>query len=324
MRILASLGACVWLCAGCGLLVSFDGLSDGSANVIPNVPDGGPADGPPDDAVDAPDAAPRGAILVRRLPEGHSLRGIAVGLEDIYWVEKTPQEWGVYKAAKGDDAGSVAKVTKGIDVYDVAVSGDYVYWSDGASVGRMSLADASVREEHYVSPGATALYLAVDLLGHVYVSTPSGIAVGPCSSADMCRGANPGVGMQTFIPFPFVRGAGIALEGNHLIWGHDLPVGVTLADKTLLEKAPTSEVDHQTPPEPVSGVATDGKNVYWIAGDRAIVATPTTAPPDGPQPVCDDLDADGGFGPHADLAVDVDYIYFTRPSVGLIQKCKKP
>jgi hypothetical protein len=121
-----------------------------------------------------------------------------------------------------------------------------------------------------------------------------------------------------------VGASGIALTEDLLLWGHGSPTGVARASRSTLEASPIAELDHQMPaPEPVSGVATDGAKVYWIAGDRAILATSAAGPRAAPERVCEDLGDDAGFGANADLAVDGDWVYFTRPIPGLIQKCKK-
>ena len=129
---------------------------------------------------------------------------------------------------------------------------------------------------------------------------------------------------MVFVPLTSVGATGVALVDDLLFWGHDAPIGVLRANRATLDAASTVELDDQMPAEAVSGVATDDVKVYWIAGDRVILSASATGAPAAPKPVCDDLGDDAGFGANADVAVDDEWIYFTRPSAGLIQKCKKP
>jgi hypothetical protein len=217
----------------------------------------------------------------------------------------------------------MAEVAHGKSVYDVAVSGAYVYWSDGSRIMRASSGDASA-PAGYTDTGVSLLgYLAVDPVGRVFATTAYGIAIGPCGAYDKCKSADPVEG-TFYSPLGPEGASGIALAGDLLFWGHEAPVGVARANRSTLEASPRAELDHQTPTaEPVSGVAADDTRVYWIAGDRAILATPVAVAPDAPERVCAELGDDAGFGANADLAVDDDWVYFTRPSLGLIQKCKK-
>jgi hypothetical protein len=302
------------------LLVSFDGFSDGSNSAQANPLDAAVEEASPD-VVDAPEAPSRGPFVVRTAVG--KLRGIAVGGENLYWVEGTPGgDWGVYRTSTLEDAGAATEVGHGGDVFDVAVNADYAYWSDSGIVERAPLGDSSAAAP-YLSAGSSARYLAVDAAGRVFVTADSAITAGPCATATTCTSADPVAGTSAFVLFPSVSGVGgIALGAGFLFWGQDAPAAVTRANTATLDAA--SNIDHQTPaPAPVSAVATDGTKVYWLAGDREILATPVSGEPDPPSIVYDGAGADAGFGPDADIAVDDEWVYFTRPSAGLILKYRK-
>jgi hypothetical protein len=334
-------------------LVSFEGFSGGSTSDGSSEGDSdgaGPKDAgletaPPleDDGalVDIPagDSAPIGPFTVHRVLETQTLRGIAVTSEHLYWVEghvasTGTGSWSVYRVSKQNADGPADEIAQATDAFDVAVSdGAYAYFTGSFGVQRVMLGDASAPSEYFPA-GVSLTYLTADAYGRVYASGPNLIVMGPCSSPSSCTTTGPvSTGSTSIIPFPPNPGvfgaSGIAVQSKLLFWGHTDGPGVSRADLSISTlPIPIKEMDFEMPPppEPVSGVAADESNVYWIAGNHAILATATTGEPRGPRLVCDgaaDLGLDAGFGDNADLAVDSDWIYFTAPAAGLIRKCSK-
>jgi hypothetical protein len=323
MRVLAWFGTLAVFSTGCAWLISFDGLSDGTSSSSPILPDGGPED--------APDAPEPGVTTVRSSQQ--TLRGIAVGGDYLYWVEGTPPAvpggtggWGVYRAPRSDAAGTVKPIYVGADIYDVATNATHVFWTDGGNVQRWN-PSSDVIEPMYFPAGASPRFLSVDGLGRVFVVIgDSAIATGPCATTATCLDTGPVAGMPGIVAFSSLMGvSGIALGAGRVFWGQSAPAGVTSGDPVSRNTQP---VDFERPaPKPVSGVAMDGVEVFWMAGDHSILAAPAVGlSGTGPRLVCDDaenLGIDGGFGQYADLAVDQEWVYFSEPSVGLIRRCKK-
>jgi len=356
MRILSWLGVWPLVIAGCHLLAPLDELTGGpieasgpdkagSRDATPEErTDDGPApqdegavgDAPLSDGPDGPDG-PVGPAC-SPCPVRHvvgTLRGIAVTDEHFYWVEGSVAttglgSWTAYRVSKpnADEAGAAEEIAQGTDLFDVAVSNGYAFFTDGPRVGRKALGDASAPAQ-YFSVGVGVTYLTVDTFGRAFASGPNLIAMGPCSPPTPCPTTGPASTGASSIILKQGDGAigvsGVALHSNLLFWSHADGPGVNRAEVSTLPLAPR-EMDFEVPPEPVSGVAADETDVYWIAGNHLILATPITGAPMSPRKVCDDaneIDADAGFGSNADIAVDVDWVYFTEPNAGRIRKCSK-
>jgi hypothetical protein len=325
MRFLAWIGISIFLSASCGWVVSFNGLADGTTSSPTNLPDGAVDEGAPVEAGDAPEVSSLEPIVIRKAKA--TLRGIDVTAEHVYWVEGDMMSWGVYRVSKQNDAGPPEQVGNGDDdIFDVAVEGDSVYWSNGSTIKRAPLGDASAPVIYLELGAAEARYIAVNSLGRVYVTTSDAVYIGPCPSFTRCNGTDPVFGNDIIRQFAGIPGvSGIALGTDLLFWGHemapgDLGPGVTRVS-TNLDSPVKTEMDRRKVPEHVSAVASDGVEVFWMAGDHAILATPVTGAPDDPRVVYDDPDHDAGFGPEADIAVDDDSVYFTRQ--GLLLKYPK-
>jgi hypothetical protein len=326
MRIFLGLGAVSLLAVGC-LLVNPVGRLEGSPLQVEGAGGGGTggsAGGPVDDAglddVDAGEADAQGPthpspILFRDRMNGGIPRGIALSDNGVYWAEVSPL--GILYAPKvPSDAGPmVVHLDTNSDflndVFDVAVDETNLYWTE------------YMQNEVYFRPlvGGTpskfngaghAAYLTLFGSGHVYLtdynSTISAIVEGPPSLSVANNQMPPA--------------AGIASCSGAVFWAWGQPSVIATRDSTS-----TLPKVWYMPSEPaaITGLACDLRNFYWIENNRSIRWTDRVLrEPEEPL-----YTSDTDFGNEADaivgdIAVDNDWIYFTKPLDRAIYKLAKP
>jgi hypothetical protein len=335
----AALGATCTL--NCLLTTSLDGLEG-----PPALPDGGERDGGatesdarggdaaaesrPDaqhDGVPAGDRTifdvvldgdgAKGPILVA--DAGGVVRGLAQHGGDLYWVQGDVST-GIVRAPK---AGGTAPVFFHVTAtaIDVAIDGDYVYWSTGKGneVFRKPIGSTAPGDEVVLFSGAgETLYLAVGAAGRVYATGFDAVVVGPRADA-----------ATSFVHYLEQKGAaGIDLRGTDLFWS--VAAGIVRGDET---PSPERSVYSSAPGE-VMGVATDGDEIFWIAADGNVRAMSLTSPLPVPREVCrariETGDAAADARPDGaasavilDVAVDDAWVYFGEPALRRISKCAK-
>jgi hypothetical protein len=334
MRILGWLGAWSVLTVGCRLIVPLEGLSGteppasnggasgnggaGSSGAAGSPAGGGGAqpnrdassDGKPIDA-DAP-----GNVPIEVIRGAEPITGITVNATDIYWVEGG----NVFGAPKQGGGPTTGFDSSRID-FDVAVDDTFVYWSDDDhhQVWRKPIASPSVMPDFVFSPGAPRTqYLALGLESQVFVTDPISINSGP-------RVGNPGFPTGNIYSNQ-TEVSGIAVFNTDLYWGYGgAKHGVHKG--TIDGLTPAVEVIFRDLPGVVSGVATDGDNLYWLEDGRRVRRTPLKVMIGSITEVCSELasvvDADAGFGRNSDLALDDQWVYFSEPSLMRIMKCAK-
>jgi hypothetical protein len=335
------------LTASCLLTTSLDGLEgppllpdagtdggtfDGSAGKSDGEPDAetesGPAadggrdasveDGRTDDrsVFDAigedSDGAPKEPIPVA--PTGDVVLGIAEHGDDVYWVQRDPNA-GIVRAPKVGGPAAFVQMTS--DAFDVAVDDNYVYWSTGSrnEVLRKALG-STMPSGTVLFPGAGAtLYLAVEVAGRVYATGADAVTVAPRIDGGTSDAIH-----------KFQSGAaGIALSGTDIFWS--VTAGIVRGDDS--PQMPRSV--YASAPGEVSGIATDGQEIYWIAPDGGVRALMLNNPvPTPPREVCrasigmGDAGTDGGEAAAiVDIAVDDEWVYFAEPPRRRISKCLK-
>ena len=102
---------------------------------------------------------------------------------------------------------------------------------------------------------------------------------------------------------------------------HDLLWGYNAGIRSGIATGAGSGMDLYTgATDPVQGVATDGRQVFWVSngqaikrGDLSMATTRTTICFTPPQ----------DLGAYADIAVDDQWVYFTWPNKNQIYKCPK-
>jgi hypothetical protein len=331
MRILVWLGAWSVLTLGCRLIVPIEGL----AGTEPSTSDGGSGgrggggaggsdaggrsggdaeadrgDGKP---IDAPADAPRNppTVVIRGAAP---ITGITVNATDLYWVEGG----NVFRAPKESQGGTGIGIDNGRTAFDVAVDANFIYWSNDImimhEVRKKPISNPPVTPDHVFTPGAPRTrYLAVGEEGQVFATDPGSI-----NSSTRVGVPNGNIySSQT-------EASGIAVVGNDLYWGYGGAMhGVRKGSIDGL--IPQSEVVFTDLQGVVTGIATDGEDMYWIEDNRRVRRTRLKVMTGSISEVCSEPDAapDGGFGPDSDLAVDDQWVYFSEPNLMRISKCAK-
>jgi len=287
--------------------------------------DGGSDGGQIEDAPILDADANRPSFVVR---VGGVLRGIAEHGAYVYWVQ--PDLGAGIARVRKDGEGMSAFVEMTENAFDVAVDDEYVYWSTGGSPGtgnevhRKSLHADGSSGAFYFSGSRETLYLAAGIAGLVYVTGFNSVAVGPQRPLDA------GTSEQLY---PMQDGAiGIAVFGMDLYWSSDAGI-VRGSVAGLAQKGP--QPLYRAAPGEAAGIATDGREVFWIGSHGTVRAISPDDPNATPREVCrasaetsdaeSDArpDADGGTSVVADIAVDDEWVYFTEPAVRQISKCRK-
>ena len=259
-----------------------------------------------------------------RVATASGVRGIAVYGDEIYWVQ-TAIPAGIAHASKLGGMPVLFENTS--NAFDVAVDGDYVYWSTGQGnpgneVYRKPInMDGSSGASYFTGPGAT-LYLVVGTAGRVFVTGNDTVAFGPKPDA--------GTSIALYLTQPGV--AGIAIHNDNIFWSRDTGI-VFGSEKGQVEDA--ADPVYLGMPGEVAGIATDGQEVYWIGSDGAVRAISLRDSTPTPREVCRAhistgdaesdvrLDGDGGASAMADVAVDEQWVYFAEPALRQISKCRK-
>lgn len=312
-------GAC--LTAGCLLTTSLDGL-EGSP-----LSDGGATDGRflDDDArdgtIDGPIADGAGAggpFVVTRV--GGTLRGLTARGGDLFWVQTETSPGIARVATQGGDPVFVHNTAQ---AFDVAADDTYVYWSTGAGSGagnevwRKALTAGGAPELLFSGAGET-LYIAQGRDGRIYATGSGTIVVGPRADA----------GTSDALYLSQTGAAGIAVSEGDIFWSS----AAGIARGAFGATAPAAPMYRGSPGE-VLGVATDGRDVYWIDVRGAVRALSSSDPSGAPpREICRAAGlSDGGSTVEggepwkvADVAVDAEWVYFTDPANRTIDKCRKP
>jgi hypothetical protein len=337
MRILAWLGAWSVLTVGCRLIVPLEGLSGvepstsdggasgrgggGSSGTAGGNVDGGDARLDRDAASEesSVDASPDGPgnVPIVAIQGSQPITGITVNATHLYWVEGG----NVYRAPKSSEGGAAEGIDNSRSDFDVAVDSDYVYWTENAMtvppsglVWRKPISDPSaMRVDHYAPGAQTARYIAAGDMHQVFISDPS--AINSSDRFPIPSGA---------IYLGQIEASGVTLFNGELYWGHGGPRGIKNGAVDGLR--PAAEILFRDLQGVVSGVATDGDHVYWIEDAHLIRRTPLRVMRGSISEVCSESteDADAGFGPDSDVAVDDQWVYFSEPSLMRISKCRKP
>jgi hypothetical protein len=254
----------------------------------------------------------------RVAPAGGRVRGIAVHGGDVYWVQGDAST-GIVRASK-DGLGQPSFFHATFAAFDVAVDDSFVYWSTGSGnqVFRKAIGAPASPAEVLFSGAAETLYLTVGASGRVYVTGNNTVAVGPRIDA--------GFGDVHYLFQP--GAAGIALSDNDLFWS--VIDGIVRGDVTGQPPRPV----YNGAPGEVSGVATDGQEIYWITSEGTVRAMSLTHPIPVPRDLCrarieaTDAEVDaradsGGKGANFDIAVDDQWVYFAESAPHQISKCPK-
>jgi hypothetical protein len=248
-------------------------------------------------------------------------RGIAeYGLE-IYWVQTDFRPGIAHVPKLGGMSGFIDTAS---NAFDVAVDAEYVYWStgtDGKIYRKPILADGSSGAFYF--PGASgAFYLAADGAGGVFLTGLNSVAVGPRldgGSSDALYIDQPGA-------------AGIAIHGTEVFWS--VHTGIVGGSVKGQGETPATALYDGAPGE-MAGIATDGKEIYWIGAEGNVRALSLEDPSAMVREVCrasaemGDAESDvrpardGGTWAGADIAVDEGWVYFTEPALRRISKCRK-
>jgi len=328
MRIFLGLGAASLLAAGCLLVTSLDGLegpplSGGGGGAGTNGGGGGstmdaaPSDGPliKSDAESA-DAPPPAPILFQDRGSAGIPRGIALSDQGVYWAEVSPL--GILYAPKDaskDAATAVVHVDSNTDdlndVFDVALDASYLYWTEYTQgvVHRKPLAGGNMATAYFNGAGHAA-YLTMTGNDHVFLTdynmTIAAIVQGPPSLSVSNNQKPPAAGI-TFC--------------SSVFWAWGQPSAIATTDPTGTQPSDRYYVPQQA--GTITGLACDGKNLYWIENNRSIRWTDR---------VLRELEAplytanqDFAMGNNVgDIAVDDNWIYFTEPLNRAIYKLAKP
>jgi hypothetical protein len=304
-----------------------DGETDSSRADVSDVDvDSGNADRGSDDGghIDTPildgDGGSLGPIVIARV------RGVPRGIAEygayVYWVQ-TEFNTGIARILKDGTTSMSEFVDMTANAFDVGVDDEYLYWSTGTNgeVYRKSIVQGGSSGAFYFSGAAGAFYLAMGPGGRIYLTGLNVVAVGP----------RPDAGISDALYAMQAGAAGIAMYGDQLFWSTDM--GIVRGSERGQGADPSRPVYSGMPGE-VSGIATDGQDVYWIGSDGAVRAI-SRVPNAMAREVCrastetsdaeSDArpDGDGGNPTRADVAVDEQWVYFTEPAVQQISKCRK-
>jgi len=325
MRVLLWLGVSSLL-TSCLLVTSLDGLEgpasgtagvSGTAGTDLTTVGGSGSGGEPSDAPVTPVV-----FQDRRAVQGGGIPiGIALADADVYWVERMPV--GILRAPKNGSAAPVHVDTLTdslpMGLFDVAVDSTSIYWSTSSYIVRYKPRDSGseATANDYFSAGVPTAYLALGEPGNLYATdyTPGGgggnVIWGTLNTAQRAW-------MATTGPV-----TGIAWCANRLYWGlKQSNIAGAQVDGSNISPPNEGVVIDQIS---VSGVACDSEYIYWIDDNRVVRSKNISSGVlkdlyvYSPQPE-DGIPTDSGVG---DIAVDIDWIYFTQPATKRIYKLSK-
>jgi hypothetical protein len=321
MRIFLGLGAASLLAAGCLLVTPLDGLEgpplEGTGGAGGNVGTGGSAGvagaaGSGGGA--AEDAASPSPILFQDRRMGGTPRGIALSQQGVYWTETVPAVGIMYAPKDGlaPPAHVDVKTDNLSEPFDVAVDDTNLYWTEyrQGTVQFKPLSGVTSGNTYFNGAGHAA-YLTMSANGHIYLtdanSTIAAIVEGP-PSLSVANSQKP-------------PATGIAFCGAaYWAWGQPS----TIATPNMNSNVPT-ELYRPPVDVTITGLACDGTNFYWIENGRSIrwidMVKLVPQPPLFTDTDVDAFEAGDNIG---DIAVDLDWIYFTEPRNRFIYKLAKP
>jgi hypothetical protein len=327
MRIFLGLGAVSLVAVGCLLAnpVSrlegspLEGQSGASGGGSTSAGSGGagPSDAEAAEA-DVGTVSTRPLPMLFRVSNGGIPRGIALSDTGVYWAEVKPV--GILYAPKNapsDAAPAVIHVDTNNDhlddVFDVAVDQTSLYWTEYrlGVVHKKPLA-GTILDTSYFNGAGHGAYLTLTGDSHVYLTdfnmVIAAIVQGP-PSLSVANNQKP-------------PASGIAFCGDSIFWAWGNPSIIATADSTSM--LPT---DYYTPSDPgaITGLACDTDNFYWIQDNRSIRWTDRVQR-EREEPL---YTSDSDFATDtdvnvADLAVDDEWIYFTKPLDRAIYRLAKP